>query len=206
MLDVDLDAPPPGVACQLEPGATVLRASHRSLPLAAGLFAMATFWNGVLSVFIAVALAGTLNVLGGPAIDSLPKPEMNGGPMSVGMVVFLWLFLLPFIAIGVGMLLGFIDALAGSTRVEVRAGAVEVFSGVGPIGRRRRFDVGDVRDVQLVQLRRKRARSDDESTGQAIAVEMVAGAAVHLGQSLPSARRAYLCAALHDVLVRRRGV
>ena len=43
------------------------------------------------SVFVLVALAGTLRNLGIPLPHWFPAPNMNGSPISVGMTIFLWI-------------------------------------------------------------------------------------------------------------------
>ena len=67
--DVDLENPPKGVWYRRAMRGVVMGASHRSLSGALGMLAISLFWNGILSVFIALALSGTLFVLG------IPLPE-----------------------------------------------------------------------------------------------------------------------------------
>ncbi len=56
---------------------------------------------------------------------------MNGGPLSVGMTIFLWIFLTHSIVIGLIIIVAFLSSLGG--RTEVRLGSAEgvVFSGIG---------------------------------------------------------------------------
>lgn len=87
-------------------------ATHRSIGSAIGLLLFALFWNGIVSVFVLFAIAGTLKQFNIGLPEWFPAPNMNGEPMSLGMVLFLWIFLTPFIAIGLGM----IDLITVSVR------------------------------------------------------------------------------------------
>src|SRR5687767_4925838 len=57
---IDLSRPPKGAWHRASGLATIIGATHRSLGGAFGLFLIAAFWNGILSVFIALALSSTL--------------------------------------------------------------------------------------------------------------------------------------------------
>ena len=142
-----LDQPPKG--CEiLHLGREVLaRASLRSLPGFAGSLFFALFWNGITSVFVLVALAGLYTNLIGPLPAWFPAPDMDDG-MSLGMTLFLCVFLTPFVVIGLGMIGAVLLNLVG--RVEVRISETEgiVRTGVGFLTWNRRFDPNQVRHVE----------------------------------------------------------
>src|SRR5205823_132174 len=127
----------------------VAGATHRSAGTAIGLLALSLFWNGIVSVFVFFALNATLHLWHVPRPGWFPAPKMNGGEMGAGMTIFLWLFLTPFILIGLAMLAGFLSALGGRTEVTVQGGQAVLYSGIGPLGRRRRFNAELVKEVRI---------------------------------------------------------
>jgi hypothetical protein len=56
---VDLNRPPQGAWLVNDGGGTAIGASHRSLGAAAGLLFAALFWNGIVSIFVMLAISGT---------------------------------------------------------------------------------------------------------------------------------------------------
>lgn len=197
--EVSLDAPPSGAWYQSSPLRTVIGATHRSLGTAAGLLGIALFWNGITSVFVALALAGTFQLLHVPLPDWFPNPKMNGGAMNKGMVTFLWLFLSPFILIGLGMIWAFLSCLAGRTEVQIKDQNGVVFTGIGQLGRRRRFEVANVKSVELVD------RSWASNNGNAqrrvnIVLETRTGKRIEFGSMLTDERRVFVCQAVRKTL------
>ncbi len=93
--EVDFHQPPSGVQCAMAGDEIKIWATHRSTGAAIVTLFFALFWNGIVSVFVLVAVASTLGHLGILVPDWFPAPEMNGNPMGVGMTIFLWLFLTP---------------------------------------------------------------------------------------------------------------
>lgn len=145
----DPASPPRGCRFSSDGVRTVVHASARSLGGALGLLFAAVFWNGIVSVFVLLAIAGTLHHALGSVPEWFPAPPMDSGVMPLGITIFLWVFLTPFIAIGA--LLAGTTLLAAGGRVEVRVDGERgsVFLGVGPLGWRRRFDVREVKSVTL---------------------------------------------------------
>ena len=146
-----------------------------------------------------MALAGTLRHLGIPLPHWFPAPNMNGNPMSVGMTIFLWIFLTPFILVGLAMIGAFLSSLAG--RTEVRLGSTEgvVFTGVGSLGYRRRFDASGVKNVRLDD----RQWNDSDGRRQrksCIVLETREGKLVKFGSMLAEERRKFMAGAVRKVL------
>jgi hypothetical protein len=199
---VDLQRPPAGTWNRnAEMGGVVIGATHRSLGAAVGLLAVSLFWNGIVSVFVALAVASTLNLLGVPAPDWFPAPKMNGGPMGVGITIFLWLFLTPFILIGSAMIAGFFSCLAGHTEVSIRNAEGIVFSGIGAVGRRRRFDARGVQDVRLDHKHWRDSDGADQSKTHII-IEPRQGKPIKFGSMLREDRKKFLTLALRKALIR----
>ena len=139
--EVDLGRPPEGTWRRGSGIGVAIGATHRSVGMAFATLAFALFWNGIVSVFVLLALSSTLQHLNVPTPDWFPAPKMNGGAIGVGMTIFLWIFLTPFIAVGLAMAAAFVSALGGRTEIQIRQGEGVVFTGIGSIGWRRRFNL-----------------------------------------------------------------
>lgn len=195
----DLQHPPAGT--WHEPGTvdTVIGASHRSWAAALGSLAVCLFWNGIVSVFVLVALSGTLYNLGVELPSWFPAPEMNDKTMGWGAVLFLWLFLTPFIAIGIAMAVVFLSSLAGRTELRLRPDLGTIFVGIGPLGWTRRFDPAF---VQAVKLHEKTWRDSDGDVRnqREIHLGLQNGKTFKFGSMLRDERRRFLVAALRQAL------
>jgi hypothetical protein len=197
--DVDLNNPPAGAWYASDGMGPVIGATHRSLSGALGALAISLFWNGIVSVFVLVALAGTLRNLGITLPHWFPAPKMNGAPMGVGMTIFLWLFLTPFIVIGLTMIGAFLSSLGGRTEVRVTNAEGVVFTGIGTLGYRRRFDASGVKDVRLDD-RQWRNSNGNLQHKTCIVIETREGKQVKLGSMLTPERRKFVAGAVRKVL------
>ncbi|CAM2931439.1 hypothetical protein [Rariglobus hedericola] len=197
-LDALLEEPVPGTwKHQNMQGDVVLGASHRSLKMAAGLLAVALFWNGIVSVFVAIATASTLKLSGITLPDSFPEFKNEGGPMGWGFTIFLWCFLTPFIAVGTWMIISFLMSLAGKTVVTIGSGKGKIFTGVGPFGRTKRFNPADVKSISV----RAKFVADSDGGGhqdEKIYIELHNGEELTFGGSLPKKRKYQLAARLRE--------
>jgi hypothetical protein len=197
--DVDFNHPPPGAWYHSDGAGTVIGASNRSIGAAIGALAFAAFWNGITSIFVLVALGSTLRHLGLSLPHWFPAPDMNGSPMSVGMTIFLWIFLLPFITIGLVMIGAFLSSLGGKTEVRISNAQGMVFTGVGALGYRRRFDASAVKDVRIddQQWRDRHGHRRDKTL---IVISTREGKQVKLGSMLQPERRRFVAGALRKTL------
>jgi len=199
--NLELHGPPPGAWFRTDATGTSIGATHRSLGAALGALAISLFWNGIVSIFVLLALSGTLHHLGIAVPDWFPAPRMNGGGMSVGMTIFLWLFLTPFIAIGTAMILAFLSSLFGRTELALQNGQAALYRGIGPFGYRRRFAMADVKDVRI-EDRRWRDSDGDARRKTVIVIETRAGKLIKFGTQLTEDRRKFVAAATRKALVR----
>lgn len=195
---VDLSRPPAGAWQQAEGMDTIIGASSRSLGTAVGALAVSLFWNGITGLFVLLAVAGTLHNMGIVLPAWFPAPPMKQQPMSVGINIFLWLFLTPFILIGMAMLGAFLMAAAGRTELSIGRSEASVFTGVGPIGYRRRFDPQTVTDVRIDQ---RRWQTDGGQPQTCIVIESASGKQVRCGALLPEERKRFVAAALRNALL-----
>ena len=196
--NVDVSRPPVGTAFQRDGRGVVITATHRSLSQAFGLLLFCLFWNGIVSVFVLLAIASTLRHLGAPVPHFFPSPTSKGNFIPVGMTIFLWLFLTPFIAIGLGMFATFLSCLAGRTEVRVQGGECILFTGIGPLGFHKRFSTSEVRDVRLEDKRWRDSAGDSRRKAQ-IVIE-TNGKAITFGSMLTEERRQFVPAAVKKEL------
>lgn len=199
--EVDLSRPPQGAWQRATALGTLIGATHRSVSGAFFTFAFAAFWNGVVSIFVGLALSSTLVQLGLQRPSWLPKPIMNGGPMDLGMTIFLWLFLTPFILIGLSVIAAFLLCLAGRTEVRVSDWQAQVFSGIGSLGWRRKFRTDLVKDVRIEE-REWRGRHGRRRTTQYILADLTEGKPVKFGSGLSEERRQFVAAALRNAVMK----
>jgi hypothetical protein len=206
-VDVSALTTPPAGCSYEEPfvGGMVVRASLRSSGAAIGVFAACVFWNGIVSVFVLVAIAGLYTNLVGPLPTWFPAPSNSGrhgnmGPdMPLGMTLFLCIFLLPFIAVGLGLLLTFLTCLMGRVEIVVAGNDGRVRTGFGPFNWTRRFDASRVTQVSSGQT------SYEQNGQRKPLIQIEAERTVKFGSTLPDERRAWVLGVLRLLLVKPGG-
>lgn len=172
----------------------VVAASTRSV---GGFFAclfIYLFWNGIVSVFVLANVASTVKVLGGQLPTWFPAP--TGISSSLGMTLFLWVFLTPFLAVGLAIFVGLLLCIAGRVEVRMRSDRGEVFTGIGSLGWRRSFDLARVTRVALVQ-----ARSGNSDATPRAEILIAAETDIRFGSGIPESRRRWMAAVLHRLLL-----
>lgn len=183
--------PPHGCRIRDDGMETRIIASARSGKAAGGTMFAALFWNGIVSVFVLIALGGTVQAIFGSLPAWFPAPGNMGMPL--GMVLFLWVFLLPFIGIGLMLFATLLTTLGGRCEVRLRGTEGAVFTGVGPFGWRRRFDAGQVKLVRLG----KTTWSQNDERQPCILIE--AEKTLRFGSVLSSERREWMASALRQL-------
>jgi hypothetical protein len=196
--NIDLSRPPSGVWFQRDGSGTAIGATHRSVGSAFGLLFVTLFWNGIVSVFVLLALASTLRHIGIPLPVWFPAPK--GSDIPLGMTLFLWVFLTPFIAIGLAMLGAFLSCLAGKTEIRIQGGEGTVFTGLGPLGFRRRFATSDVKAVRIEDKAWR--NSDGNSQRKAQIIIDTNSRLISLGSMFTEERRRFVAGALKKELIR----
>ncbi len=166
---------------------------------------IACFWNGIVSVFLGLAIAAVCYQILGYVPDWLPvlglregKPVMNDEVMGPGMTIFLCLFLTPFVAIGSYMILQVLLLLFGWTRILIHPDQSSITTGIGFVGYKRAFDPTAVRSVQ------HSAYSSQNGNAQ-YRIEMVTrGKTIKFGNLLSESQQTWLVNLLTAILVRKR--
>ena len=193
--EVNLDEPPEGAWLHHNEWRTEIGATNRSAGSATVFLFFALFWNGIVSVFVAIAVYGTLKNLHMAIPKWLPAIQFEGGVMSPRMAICLWLFLLPFIAVGLGMTLMVLLNLFGQTLVEIedrRDGVI--FVGFGSRGWRWKFNAADVTSVRLVE------KTSEDGKTSFIRIETRQGKQIDFGTLLTPERRQFMLGALQNSL------
>ena len=197
---LDLSQPPAGAWRRNDGSGMVIGATHRALGGALGALGIAAFWNGIVSIFVLVATASTLQILHVPVPEWFPSPDMKCNSMGTGMTIFLWIFLTPFILIGLAMLGAFLSFLGGRTEVRIGNSEGVVFTGFGPIGYRRRFDPRRVKNVRIDD-RPWRDRDNGSQRKTYVVIETSEGKLIKFGSSLKEERRKFVAAAVRHALL-----
>lgn len=196
-----LTDPPDGCEAREGVDGLELRISHRSLGAAAGLLFFCVFWNGIVSVFVLIAFAGLYTNLFGPLPAWFPAPTTNqsSGSMSLGMSLFLCVFLTPFVLVGLTVFVSLLFALAGSTVVSIGAAGGRISSGVGPLRWTRRFEPASVERV-VIGLSKYEVNGNKKPL-----IELRTNAKpIRFGSGLDEEKLKWLCAALDASLSTRR--
>lgn len=148
--NVDESRPPAGSWARREGDTLVLGATHRSVGQAFAMLFFALFWNGIVSVFVMLALSSTLHHLGVSLPAWFPAHFFKtGNVVPVGVTLFLWLFLAPFMAVGCLLLFMFLSSLGGRTELRLQGGQGTLFTGIGPVGFRKQFAFSEIRSVRM---------------------------------------------------------
>jgi hypothetical protein len=170
---------------------------HASLRSVSGFFGalfVALFWNGIVSIFVLIALAGLYANLVGPLPKWFPAPELEPS-MPLGMTLFLCLFLTPFVAVGSVLAGALLLNAAGKIEVSIADDEASVRTGVGFLVWRRRFDPAKVRGVSLGVT----SWQTNGQPSQVIVIE--ADRTVKFGSLLQEERREWVQAILHQLLI-----
>jgi hypothetical protein len=186
-----------------------MTASCRSLPAAAGLLAVTLFWNGIVSIFVLYAIAGTLHQVLGSVPAWFPVPPLSGsggqggsqggvtGGLGLGVLLFLWAFLMPFIAVGSLMIVAVLSLVMGRLVIQIDGQIGSIQTAIGPFGWRRHFNPAVVRSVAIGQT--KWLYNNEHKP----LIVLEADHTVRFGSMLPEERMAWLTAVLRRLLVVR---
>jgi hypothetical protein len=193
--------PPAGCSYEASPsGATLVRATTRSFGGAIGTLAICLFWNGIVSVFVLMVIASFYIRLVGPLPEYFPAPTSQSnksGPMSLGMAIFMCIFLTPFVVVGIGMILAFLMSVAGRVDVIVNGVDGRVRTAIGPFYWTKRFDASQVKRVGFGETKYK----ENGRSKELIEIE-TADRTARFGTMLSAERRQWMRTVLHIRLVR----
>lgn len=188
-----LDSTPGGCQVHEFGDRIVVHASLRSMSGFVGGLAVSLFWNGIVSVFVLIAIGGLYINLVGPLPHWLPAP--SGSQMGLGMTLFLCIFLIPFVLVGSGMIGYTLLSVFGKVDVVIEPHHAQVRTGIGFLVWPKPFNPNE---VTRVALDRKR---DSESGSVTESILIQADRKIIFGSMLPEHRREWMRAMLRQLLM-----
>lgn len=197
-----LSQPPTGCSLVSVGQGVIASASLRSFTGFLFLAGFALFWNGMLSVFVLLAVAGLYTNLIGPLPAWFPapglkdgKPEMKFGPMDLGMTLFLCVFLIPFVTVGILMAGMALMNIIGKVEVVIDELDSCIATGVGFVKWKRRFDPLQVRAIEFG------SPAWQSEGGSNRLIELTANRTIKFGSLLQTDRMEWLRAVLKELLL-----
>jgi hypothetical protein len=194
--------PPPGCAFRRTAAGFEVEASTRGWQ-AVMLIPFALAWNAFLVNFFGGFLGGLLSAVGEAqqgAEEAAPADD-GGEGMAIGFVIFICLFMVPFVVVGLGMIGAALMSLLGTVRVSVDRGQGRVFAGIGRLGRSRKFDWEAVR--KLVPIRPPGQPMPPIGIPGLGAFRIDADRKVKVGRMLTQERGQFMVGALRAMLAER---
>lgn len=170
-----------------------IRATLRSCAGMLGVLLIGLFWNGIVSVFVLQAVAGLYAHFVGP----LPTwfPAAIGTQQALGELLFLCVFLIPFVLVGSMFVFGFLACAAGHVEVRIRGTAGAVRTGIGAFVWTKRFNPALVKRITIGETKWKQ----NDQTKPVICIE--ADRTVNFGSMLTEERREWMRATLVSMLL-----
>jgi len=165
--ELSLDHPPRGIRMErLMDGGTVIRIRMFSAAQVLPILFITLLWNSIVSIFVAIPVSMTAATFG---YDFGISFQWNISPPPLW---FLWLFLSPFIAIGLFLLLSLVFNVFGRCEIRLGTGEGSIFSGIGSIGRTRRFALQSIKSLRLEESKTRDKRGNPVTTHFNLLVEM----------------------------------
>ncbi len=173
-----------------------------------GSLAVSIFWNGIVSVFLSLAVAAVYYNLFGPVPGWFPtpgledgKPVMNGEVMGVGMTIFFCAFLTPFVVIGTGMIINTLLRLFGTTLIVIDRNNSYVSTGISFIRLRRQFDPMNVKSVKYVL-----SKFNNQENQRNYVIEISSTRSTKFGLLLSENQQNWASSFLRAVLIQKRNL
>ncbi|MEM1422948.1 MAG: hypothetical protein AAGH64_02985 [Planctomycetota bacterium] len=170
------------------------------------LLLFSTAWCSITSLFVGLGVAGVLAHLGMQPPSWVPGMGSGGGSqIPLVMSIAILLFMLPFIAIGIFTFVMALTSFFGVLRVRIEGTRGTAFTGVGPIGLRKKFDTSRITDIRIEEKLSDYRDSEGRSrTRHTRFVEINAGKRLRLASMASEERQDWLAAALHRHVSGRR--
>jgi hypothetical protein len=199
---LNLDNPPKGVWFRNDMSGASMGAQYRSWGGFLGAMVFCIIWDGSLSLIFKVVIAMTLKYLAIPApvwfppvADDWNRNILGGHLGDLGSLLFVWLFLSPFILTGVWMPIQALVCLFGKVEVTIQAGVGRLGTKLFGFGRTRKFEPEQVIEVGIVDERWR----DDNDTRDVILLRQKNGKKIKFGAGLLDVQQAFLAYALRQV-------
>ena len=92
----------------------------------------AVFWNSIVSVLLVVFGTLTLHSLKVPLPEQLNFVEKNSDTVPPAMLIFFWVFITPFVLIGLWLIYSLFDTIFGKIELLFDRGTLHVKRSLGP--------------------------------------------------------------------------
>ncbi|MFG0249323.1 MAG: hypothetical protein ACF8OB_10580 [Phycisphaeraceae bacterium JB051] len=193
--EVDIEQTPSKCFIWNEGSRIHIRSTLQSISGAFGSLIFALFWNGVVSVFVLVAISGLwLNLIGEPP-EILPAPKSDGKDMTLGATLFLCIFLVPFVLIGMASFGSFLFNVWGRIDVILDGPEGSIRTGIPVFGWTRRFNASHVTKVTTdISSWQQNGRSRE-------LIKIEADRTIKFGSQLNDTRRDWMRSVLKKLLV-----
>jgi len=199
---VDLDDPPAGCSFQRTPDGFTVVASTRSW----GAFAIVPFavaWNSFIAFAFTSVLWSMTHAEEAANGTEGAEPADGASGMPPFAVLFIALFMLPFVAAGLMMIGMALMMICGQVRVSVERGQGEIFTGVFGLGRHKRFDWDSIQRVADADLSAMMPMPVSMPGSSRIVLE--GQRRVTFGKLLNGERSYFVAAALRQMVAERGG-
>lgn len=164
------------------------------------------FWNGIVSLFLSLAVAAVAYNTIGYVPDWLPvpgledgKPIMNGEVMGEGITLFFCLFLLPFVVIGSGLLINTALRMFGTTTVIIDKNKSSVSTGISFLRLGKSFDPHKVKSIDLTVN-----KLNENQPCYQIEMELEGRKNIKFGRALTENQQEWLAATLRQIFIYKR--
>lgn len=182
-LDVDLSIPPKGAWFRDDGMEASIGSVWRSVSTGIFFLIFALFWNTITWGMLAAMLLGGANVTG-------PGITHSKGGTTVDTAAYL--FMIPFVLIGLGMATATIVIWFGRAEVTIRGKDAQLFRGVGSLGLRTRFDLTSVTGVSI-------EKSNISRNGRPMQHISIEGPGITFGSGFNKDQQKFIVAALRKV-------
>ena len=191
--ELHLDHPPRGIKMERTLDGIIVITSRTFTQAGYFIILFALLWNGITSMAVCSGIAHAARKFGWnlPALAFMEseKPSTSQWPFW-----FFWIFITPFIAVGIHMMFLALFNLFGKCVIRLNTAEGSVFSGIGPLGRTQRFSPQSIKT-----FRKHLADSMNDSPIHRIVIEMNNGREIKL-PSLGKMRETWLAFALEKIL------
>jgi hypothetical protein len=194
---LDLDRPPKGAWFRKDMFGVKMGAQHRPWSSFGGIMFFTLFWNGITSFFVVLAIGETLKHLSIALPNWFPMLGNESGGMfgkSFNALVFFWLFLTPFICIGIGTLVGALMCLFCKIKITIQSGVGRISTKVWGIGWTRKFE-----PEQLAEIDTLHEGVNDSSSRDFVFLQQKSGKKIKFGSMLSDEQRTFFVYALRRV-------
>lgn len=192
--NADITQPPAG--CRVDQVGTehVVSASARNGGVTGFFCFFAVFWNFGTLLFVSIAIVLTVTLINGSTPSWMPTLQ-SGQKITSGNVLFLWLFLTPFVLAGIGAMSMALYSLFGRVEVRLNGESGTIFTGVRSMGWTRRFEPSAVKSVRIV-------KGSWQANGRDMkAIELAGPSPKKFGSMLSEERQAWMARVLQSLLV-----